>query len=260
MFDDLQNIQSSLSPNNQKLIPPLIKAFTDMKNEIISSLSEKFDDAISKMQEECLAVCNAKDEKISLLEDKCKTLQDKVTALEDRFDDEDAYIRRDSLIFSGDALQEHNQNQNCVEVVQKLLKDVLHIELKKEEISVTHRLGRKPAQGPDSRSITAKFCRRDAKRDILLACRSQKPRILYIKESLTKLRQKIALALRKARRRPASPITAITTFDGRIFTWVKNNTEGERDLRCCINTLPALEDFCQRHLGYPAADLLSPEA
>ena len=147
-----------------------------------------------------------------------------------------------------------------MEVVQKLLKDVLHIELKKEEISVTHRLGRKPAQGPDTRSITAKFCRRDTKRDILIACRSQKPRVLYINESLTKLRQKISLALRKAKRKTSSPITGITTYDGRIFTWVQNDTPGERDLRCCINTLPALEDFCQRYLGYPAAELLSTEA
>ena len=206
-----------------------------------------------------MTVCNSKNEKINSLEHKCKSLEDKITQLEERFDDEDAYIRRETLVFSGDEILRHHANENCAEIVQKVLKDKLHIEIKRKEISVSHRLGRKQtSQGPDKRRITAKFCRRDMKREIILACRNQKPADLYVNESLTPLRQKIVGALSRARKRPGSKVTGLTTIDGRIFAWAKNNTPGERALRFCINTLPALEDFCQNHVGCPAAELLSP--
>ena len=181
--------------------------------------------------------------------------------MEERFDDEDAYIRRETLIFSGDQITRHHENENCAEIVRKVLQENLHIEVKREDISVSHRLGRKStAQGPDKRSITAKFCRRDLKREILIAARVQKPRECYVNESLTPLRQKIAAALRRAKKLPDSNVTGHLTIDGRIFAWAKSSVEGERNIRYCINTLPALEDFCQKHLGCPSSEILAQPA
>lgn len=258
MFENLESIQATLSPKNQKLIPILKKVFTDFKEHLLEDIQTKFDSMVTVLKEECLAVCNAKDEKIHSLEGKCKVLEDKITQLEERFDDEDAYIRRETLILSGEEVTRYHESENCADIVRKVIKDNLHIELKPEDISVSHRLGRKSvAQGPDKRSITAKFCRRDLKREILLAARSQKPRECYINESLTPLRQKISAALRRAKKRPNSTVSGHLTIDGRIFAWAKSSTPGERNTRHCINTIPALEDFCLKNLGCPASELLT---
>ena len=253
MFGDLLNLQSTLSPNNQKLIPALIKVFSDFKTQLADEMKFQFSNMLSDLKEQCVT----KDQQISELQSKYKSLQDKVSKLENRFDDEDAYTRRESLIFSGDSVLKHHDNSNCIEVVQKVVKDCLKIELKKEDISVSHRLGPKSAaQGQDTRSIIVKFCRRDQKRDLLLACRSSKPRNLYLNECLTPLRRNIGAALRRAKKLPSSRVSGMTTIDGRIFVWGKSDLPGTRDSRHCVNTLQALEDFCMEFVGCHAADVL----
>ena len=219
---------------------------------------------VVQIREENKLVLTGMEEKISTLENdnramkaEITTLKKNVENLQDRFDEEDSYIRRESLIFSGNAVTAHHSNEDCVLVVQTLLKDKLGHIVKKEDISVSHRLGRKTAtQGPDKRSIIAKFCRRDLKRDLLQTCRNRKPVDFYLSESLTPLRQKLAATLRRIKKLPNSPLSGMTTLEGRIFAWVKK-AEGEtRDKRLCINTLPALEDFCQGYLKRPATEFL----
>ena len=253
LFSALLTLQPSLSTNNQKLVPALIKVFSDFKTQMVDEMKFQFSSLLTELKQQCAD----KDQQIIVLQTQCKSLQDKVSKLEDRFDDEDAYTRRESLIFSGNSILKHHDNPNCIEVVQKVVKECLKIEIKKEDISVSHRLGPKSAaQGQDKRSIIAKFCRRDHKRDLILASRSLKPQNFFVNESLTPLRRKIGAALRRAKKLPHNRVSGMTTIDGRIFAWGKSTTEGTRDSRYCVNTLQALEDFCMDFAGCHAADVL----
>ena len=254
MFEDLQALQPSLSPNNRKLVPILTELFSSFRNQLLVDLQNRYEGLISKLKEDC----TAKDTKIINLENKNKVLVERVDNLEEKLDNEDAYVRRESLIFSGDSVYASHQEADCIGIVQKLLREKLRIQIKKEDVSVSHRLGPKPAsQTQDKRNIVARFCRRDLKREILLACRSQKPPNFFVSESLTPLRQKLAAALRRAKRVHRNVITGSTTIDGRLFVWTKTGQGvGGRDVRTSINTLPALEDFCQKYFQISASEYL----
>ena len=254
IFKDLESIQPSLSHNNRKLVPILTELFTSFRTQLLVDLQERYEGLISEMKEDC----NAKAAKILDLENKNKTLHERIEDLEEKLDNEDAYVRRESLIFSGDAVYANHQETDCIKIIQKLLREKLNIEIKKEDISVSHRLGPKLAsQAQDRRSIVTRFCRRDLKREVLLACRARKPQNFFVNKSLTPLRRKIAAALRKAKRTHGNVVSGSRTIVGRVFVWTKRGPgENGRDTRTCINTLPALEDFCRKFLKHPASDYL----
>ena len=188
----------------------------------------------------------------------CKNLNDRVNHLEELVDDENAYSRRESLIFSGPAvLAEVGDSEICAPAVIKLLKSNLNIQVNPNDISVSHRLGSKSIQqGPDKRSIIAKFCRRDVKRDILASARRVKPSNFYVNESLTNVRQKINHALRIAKSKRPDVISGITTIEGRVFAWRKG-ASGGRDVRHCINTLSKLDEFCMQNMGVTSTSFLA---
>ena len=52
----------------------------------------------------------------------------------------------------------------------------MSLNIKKDEISTSHRLGKKPQQGPDRRPIIAKFCRREVKNEIIRVKRTVRPK------------------------------------------------------------------------------------
>ena len=68
-------------------------------------------------------------------------LEEELRTVHKRNDDADQYSRKDSLILSGPALPPFAQEENTAQVVQKLLKDQLNLDLTDLDISTTHRLG-----------------------------------------------------------------------------------------------------------------------
>ena len=268
VFTTLNDLKTNLSPNNQKLVPALIELFVSFQNKFFEEFQVKFESMTLQFKDECLATCKAKDEKIAILEKTCKHLEVKLNKLTEKLDDEDAYIRRESLIFSGSSLPACVANESCVDIVTGLLKDELGIIVPRNEISVTHRLGRKPTSTiePDRRSIVAKFCRRDRKRDIILACRTLKKKTFFANESLTPVRQKVSRALRKARKEN-DLIKGVTSIDGRVFVFTKNpigspdpaedGVRQRNDIRHCVNSLEKLEEFCQEYLQVSAEKFLT---
>ena len=182
----------------------------------ISELEEK----VKMLNDEKIDIINSIQSNTSAIKkfEAFKTLNDRVGHLEEQIDDENAYSRRESLIFSGPAvISEILDNENCTPAVVKLLKSNLNIQINPNDISVSHRLGTKSnQQGPDKRSIIAKFCRRDLKRDILAAARRVKPSNFFVNESLTNVRQKINKALRAAKSKHPNVISGITTIEGRV--------------------------------------------
>ena len=198
-----------------------------------------------------------KDKEIDNLKLEVNTLKVKIANMEEIIDDADAYERRDTLIFSGDAIPQFKTGENCRDIVCNLAKDKLNLQIAHTDVSTSHRLGKKPEdQRVDKRNIIVKLCRRDLKRDLINACKEKKPD-LFINENLTPLRNTIMYALRKIKGKFPNIVTGSASFEGRVFVWIKkpplpSDPAGtERKSRIPINTKFKLEDFCNKFLNTP---------
>ena len=161
--------------------------------------------------------------------------------------------RKDTLIFSGQGIPEVTAGENCTAIVKDIVKNKLQLEIRVNDISTAHRLGKKVSnQQPDKRNIIIKLCRRDQKSDILNACRQLKPDI-YINESLTPIRGTIMYVLRKARRQFPRIITGCYSRDGRVFVWLRspNSSPNDKDIRQSVNSRLKLEELCRSTLKTP---------
>ena len=102
------------------------------------------------------------------LKNEVTALRKYVVALEDRLEEAEAYERRDTIVLSGTELPAATDGENTANTVCSLMKEKVEIVIKKNsDISVLHRLGKKPAtQSQDKRSIIVKLCRRDTKHQL----------------------------------------------------------------------------------------------
>ena len=198
-----------------------------------------------------------KNSKIESLSREVTSLREKVNKLEEKIDEAEAYERRDVLVFSGEGIPKVQAGENCTTIVCDLMLKKLNLVVNQSDISVSHRLGRKPhAQRTDNRSIIIKLCRRDMKRDILSACRSMKPNF-YVNESLTPTRNTILYVLRQAKKKKIR-LAGCASVGGRVFAWV-SPPEGQegRDARIPVNTHQDLDSFCSKILREPLSNYLS---
>ena len=142
--------------------------------------------------------------------------------IRDTADEQDAYTRRDSLIFSGETVPE---GEDCVKIVRKIVREDLKLNID-PLISTAHRLGKPPASNntPDKRDIIARFCQRDTKFRVHEAARKAKVKGLYVNESLTPTRRTIQFALRKIKNQHGSLVRGITTHNGCIFVFTNRRT------------------------------------
>ena len=193
-------------------------------------------------------------------------------------DEEDAYVRRDTIIFSGSAVPPVVNGEICANIVTDLAKDKLRMQIRDGDISTAHRLGKKPTtQGPDKRSIIVKLCRRDLKTEILQAKKnlvSTRNSTLYINESLTPRRSTILYTLRRIKRTHPSVVVGCSSFDGRVYAYTKpaptrssaQTQDGEsatadsnqrpRNVRHLINTHDSLVNFCRKYVKQPLDNFL----
>ena len=143
-----------------------------------------------------------KNHEITLLKADITAKINQISKMEAKLDEQDQYVRRESLIFSGESVPAWKQTEDCTDIITNLVGDKLgaDISITSKDVSVAHRLGPKPARTPDRRSIIIRFCRRNLKYEILNKARSSKPSGLFINESLTPTRQKVTSAIRKAKR------------------------------------------------------------
>ena len=121
-------------------------------------------------------------------------------------------------------------------------------------------MGKKPiSQGPDKRQIIAKLCRRDLKPDIFHACKTIKPKDLFINEHLTPVRKTILYVLRSAKRRYGDLISGCNSIEGRVYVWLKPphpNAPGAHDTRMLINNRDKLEKFCHEVLNTQLSEFI----
>lgn len=250
---------------NSKLncFKPTTKDGRELKSTLTAfyeDLKYEFGKMFDEMKSEFVEICKAKDVEIKKLNDEVYSLRNRLIKLEDRIDDQEAYERRDTLIISGDKLPVATPNENCEQIVCKILEDNLSMKMSSSAISVSHRLGSKSiSQKPDKRKIIVKLCRREDKMNILRSAKNMKPDKLFINESLTPQRQEIATALRRAKRELPNIITGTNSIDGSVYVWTKSsNAAATRDSRHRINSFHRLEDFCNRLLGKSASHFLVP--
>ena len=228
----------------------------------IASVSSKLDSLITEIQD-LKTLLASKDEAINSLKTEVACLKREVCTLRNLVDEEDAYVRRDTLILSGTLLPDASQGEICANVACKLFKDKLKLSVQADDISVAHRLGPKPrGQGRDRRPIIVKFCRRDTKREVLFCKRdnSDPNTTLWTNESLTPKRRTIMFALRKIKRNHPDVMTGCSTLEGHCFAYTKTprsiNNSRSNDRKHVINSHEALIDFCREFIKKPLNDFL----
>lgn len=209
---------------------------------------------IKKIHEDFLSKLEEKNREILVLKGDVSYLRGRVSQLEERIDDADAYERRDTLIISGEGLPPVVEDENTSTLACSIIKEKLKINLTSSDISTSHRLGRKPndSQRPDRRKIILKLCRRDLKKDILYASKSLKPNI-YVNESLTPLRNTILYVLRKMKKSHPNVIKGSSTYDGRVFAWI---TTGETTRRILVNSHDKLGEVSTEIIGKPLSEFI----
>ena len=251
-LSDLSKYKPS-SNDGKNFIAPFLVLF----QKFLGMLEFKLD----QFKKDMLDTCLVKDTEIATLHQEVRAKQKQITDLEHKIDDSDQYIRRETLIFSGETLPVVREVEDCADIVCKLITEKLgDLHVQPTDISIAHRLGPKPAGRPDRRSIVAKFVRRSVKYQILNASRSRKPPGLFVNESLTKPRQTITSALRNAKRQFPDKISGYSTTDGSIFVWVKPplpSAPGAKNFRVSVNTMEKLEQFCQKKFNLPAANFIT---
>ena len=214
---------------------------------------------IEKIKQEFLHQINEKNLLNDSLKKEVTKLNDKVNKLEEKVDETEAYERRDSLIFSGDAIPPFTVGENCSAIVCGLLSAKLKLNIRQTDISMSHRIGKKNTnQREDKRNIIVKLCRRDIKSDILSTCRNEKPN-MYVNKNLTPTRKTIMYVLRKAKKNVNSRVSGCYSAGGRVFAWIKptgDAAEGRRVTRVPVNTHAALETLCCDVLREPLSNYL----
>jgi hypothetical protein len=230
---------------------------------IIAAITTKFEELTEKfeeLREEFRCKLAERDLQVNCLREEVEGLKSKVSILEEKIDDADAYERRDTIILSGKSVPLVRDEENCIEIVRGIAKEKLKLILSPSDFSTAHRLGRRPAtQQPDGRDIVVKLCRRDLKESILHACRSLRPSDLYINESLTRTRSTILYVLRNAKKRFPDKIDGCGSVGGRVRVFVKSpnpDAPGARNTRAFINTQDTLRKFCDDILGTPLSTFI----
>ena len=182
-----------------------------------------------------------------------KKMRDRLNVLEDQVDSNSAYERRDCLIVSG-GVPEVTEGENCSKIITQLIREKLRIQMKPDDITSAHRIGRKPInQASDRRSIIIKLCRRDMKKDILAACRQLRPPF-YVNESLTPTRSQVMFVLRKARGDHSDKFRTPRSYDGNVNAYVpmpgaKPQDQLTRARRVVVNSRRALDELLLEHIG-----------
>lgn len=128
------------------------------------------------------------------------------------------YSRRENVRISGIA-EEANETDGILEAKVIELAGDMGVELKSEDISVAHRMG-KPKEG--GRPVIVRFCQRKKKDEIMRNKKKLKnrERKVYVNEDLTSLRAKM-MKLAKEQ----DSVKNVSTRDGSILAWMHT---GER--------------------------------
>ena len=269
IFANLTSIKTSLSANNQKLVPNLISIFSELHNKMLSAFDEKLDDAVARLEQKFEGIIHEKDAKIEHLEAINTELRNQVTNLDERLDALNAYTRKDTIIVSG-ALPPALETEDTHAVVRDLLAQKFPgVTIDDKDISVAHRLQAKKPLADGSRpppNIIAKLVRRSLKIQLIKASRDQNknsPNKVFINESLSPQRNLVLQTLIKLKK-VHKVVKGVTSHQGEVYVFMAHQAVGggetaggqHRDTRHRVNTMEQLKKFCLDHLHRPLEEFL----
>lgn len=220
-----------------------------------TTVTEKIDSEIDKIENKMSSVLEKNDEKLLNANEEVARLKNEVAVSKKFVDEQDAYIRRETLIFSGDKIPKATANEDCTAHVRRLIRENLNLDMD-PLISTAHRLGKPPlnVSTPDKRDIVVKFCQRDVKHKVLAAARERKVRGLFVNESLTPTRQTIHYVLRQLVKTHKKLVRGTYTQNGRLFVFTKpavNAPDDSSSIKTEINTMEKLSSFCDDFIKVP---------
>ena len=228
----------------------------DRRETIMEIVAEQ----VALIKSEFSQVLKAQDAKIDSLEAEIAILRKKMTKLDERVDDVGVHDRRNTVLVSGDGIPVARSGESCSNVVLDAVKTHLKLNIEPKSVESAYRVGAKPVnQSSDRRRIIVKLSNSEVKRDLMRACREQKPSI-YINEDLTAQRSTILFVLRKVKRQFPNLISGCSSMDGKVYAWVKPPNAvapNARNIRTVINTHEALKDFCSKVVNSSLDNFLS---
>lgn len=245
------------STGSESDIEFVLQDLTDAENQLLSVFESRMKVKFDGLQKQL----NSKDEKISNMEQEILNLRKKVDSLQDKLEDTEACERRDCVVLSGSEVPAAIENEKVAKVVSDLVKNKIGVIVKQDDIVSAYRLGKRTdSQAPDGRSILVKFCKKDLKHDLLKACKTVKPRNIFINESLTRTRNVALYGLRQAKKRFPDKIDGCGSSDGRVYVWVKPPNPDvplARNSKIFVNTSDRFSKFCTDVLNCEASEFIT---
>ena len=249
-------------------MPPKYALQSDLETiqaNVISAMKKEFHKMSEDIKTEFTALLSKRDEEIKTLQHEVVNLKKFVNKLESTIDDCEAIDKKDQIILSGPHIPVGSNEEDCVQIVRTVIKDRLKLDIPKTDIVFAHRLGYKPkSQKEDKRNLVVKMANLDSKRNLLITGKKMKNEV-YINDVLTPRRNTIFYVLRKVKKLHPDVVTGCTTFDGKVYAFVKRSSNhalaadpalANRDTRIPINSRTNLENFCQEFLDKNVCDFL----
>ena len=204
---------------------------------------------VNQTQEMFSKSLREKDKIIDNLNDKVTKLEQKIMVVESKLDDDEATVRLNDVIISGENVPNFQQGESTNIVACDLLKSKLNTHLPVTDILKSFRVGKRSPNGPDKRNILVKFARPENKSDIMLACRTMKPEKLFINECLSPIRNSIMYVLRRAKKDFPLIVSGCNSIDGNVYVWINPpnpNAPGAKASRMQVNDFQKLSQFCDK--------------
>ena len=235
---------------------PNIDELSEEGRHIVDFLSVQQEEMFSKFT----SLLQEKDVRINQLESDLKSIKSYVKKFEEKCDDVESNDRKNDIIISGGDLPIVSENENSSNVARDVIKKKLNVIVRPTDVVNAYRLGKKPStQQPDRRNLLVKLSKGDIKQDLYSACRTVKPKNLYINENLIQKRSHILYCLRRIKKEYPDKISGCNSNDMKVFVWVKPpnpNMQDARNSRVTINSFQKLEDFCSDVLGAPLLSIV----
>ena len=240
------------SKDGKAIVPALAAFFQNWQHH----LSEQF----TKMQKEFEDICVANATKIQNLEDKVRTLEKKLEKVELQTEDQLAAELQDTIILSGNGLPSVSVNERCGQVAKDVIRTKLSINLHDDDIVAAYRIGKKVNDNtPDKRKILVRLTKKLQKNDLISAAKTAKPDDLFVSENLTPTRQKIAYALRQAKKNFPNIVSGTNTMNGVPYVWIKptGRATGGASTRHKIVSHATLKRFYSDTLDTPLEEVVN---
>ena len=224
-----------------------------IEEKLDSIISSKIDEAVQKI----FVKLDEKDAEIAKLSRDNINLKRECQELSERVDELESDKLKNTLIISGEALPSGSNNEVTSLIVRDTLKQHIKYELPLDYISSAYRLGRRPpGQQQDNRSIAFKLSRDDLIPDIRSACRTIKPKKLYINENLTPARRRFLYVLRQLRIKFPDKLSACGSQSGRVFVWLKSPNPSGTDSKLFINKTDNLDRLCKQLTNLDSSEFI----